>query len=103
MAENEREKRKEKTALPPPDSEEESDAEDASCQHKEALQLAKDIMDELDFTVPNMIAFNDGKTQFLLITIERWHTIVLSCVYIGATCCFVLTCLFSWMDFCMSC
>jgi len=68
MAEKEREKRKEKPAQPPQDSEEESEAEDASHHQKEAFQQAKDIMDDLDPTVPNMVAYNDGKTQFLLIT-----------------------------------
>ena len=90
MAEKEREKRKEKPAQSPPDSEEESDADDASRQHKEAFQLAKDIMDDLDPTVPNMIAFNDGKTQFLLIT---YRTMAYYCPFVCVHWCNLLFCL----------
>jgi len=61
MAERQREKRKEKPEKTP-DSEEDSEAEDAPHHQMQPFQLAKDIMDVVDPTAPNMIAFHDGKT-----------------------------------------
>jgi hypothetical protein len=61
MAEREREKRKEKPEKEP-DSEEDSEVDDVPHHQKQPFQQAKDIMDAVDPTAPNMIAFNNGKT-----------------------------------------
>ena len=61
MAEREREKRKEKPGKEPV-SEQDSEEDDATHHQKKAFQKAKDIMDAVDATAPNMVAFNDGKT-----------------------------------------